>query len=337
MKLRPLIHFLFLPLLLISPLYAMSTGDEVMAALKEKVDGEGDFDEIYDSVDDLPINEVNALFKKIDKIWPRMRDSWISDFSRLAKDSSSKSSDQKKYVRELREELAAMKDLEDGPMKTVLKKRGMPILNELRKILLPKTADVLATTDAETKKKRRTLVAIAGLRDALIKAAIIPSTTSSMAELKEAEQSVTRSISGLDRKGLKVMESNFKVAKRKKVPEAERIGVADANLMRLLAGYTALEIDPKLCETGRDHSKDMETHNFFAHMSPVKGKRTPGDRAKNFGTRGNGENIYMGNESPLAANKAWFYSPGHHRNLFRPNWKVIGMGRHNRHWTQMFF
>lgn len=80
----------------------------------------------------------------------------------------------------------------------------------------------------------------------------------------------------------------------------------------------------------------MATLKFFAHKSLVKGKTNPSDRAKNFGTTGNGENIYAGNASPLAANKAWFYSPGHHRNLFNTRYRTIGMGRHERHWTQMF-
>lgn len=338
MNLRPLIKLLVFPLTItVSPLaYAAASGDELLAAMQARIDNNGDVSEVYEAVEDLPNSEVNALHKKVERVWPRLRDAWISDFQRLAKDTSGKSGDNKKRIRDLRKELAAMQSLADGPMKVALKKRGMPALDELRSLLVPKTSDVIATADDRLKKKRRAIIALAGLRDTLMEIAIIASTQTSVAELEEAEKSVTRSLSGLDRKGLKIMENNRKTAEKKKVPEPERIGVADANMMRLLAGLSALEIDPKLCEAARDHSKDMETLKFFAHESPVKGKRTPFDRAKNFGTSASGENIYMGSTSPQAANKGWFYSPGHHRNMFNSGHRRIGLGQHNRHWTQLF-
>jgi len=333
---RFLSTLLLLPLLYTSPVFAASSGDEILAALQARINNNADCSDVYEAVEELPNSEVTALYKKLEHAWPRLRDTWISDFAKVAKDSSSKSGDHKNHIRDLRKELAAMKSLGDGPMKIALKKRGMPVLNELRTLLVPKTADILAKANDSIKKKRRTIIATAELRDVLIKTAIIPSTVTSLAEVEEAENTVTRALSGLDRKGLKIMANNFKDAKKAKVPEPERLGVADANMMRLLAGLSALAIDPKLCEAGRDHSKDMETLKFFAHESPVKGKRSPFDRAKNFRTSASGENIYMGSTSPLAANKGWFYSPGHHRNMFSSGHRRIGLGQHNRHWTQLF-
>lgn len=318
------------------PLQAASSGGELLAALQSRIDNGGDFSEVYDAVDELSNSEVKALYKQVERAWPRLKEKYTSNFQRAAKSSSGKASEHKSQIRNLRKELAAMKSLGDGPMKVALKKRGMPIIDELRTLLLPDTKTVLATSDEVLKKERRGLLAIAGLRDALIEAAIIPSNETSVSQVDALESATTQALSGLDRKGLKIMEKNRKIAEKSDVPEPERIGVADANLMRLLAGYNALEIDPKLCASGRDHSKDMATLGFFAHESPVAGKKTPYIRANNFGTSASGENIYMGSTDPKGANKGWFYSPGHHRNMFNPGHRRIGLGQHNRHWTQLF-
>jgi uncharacterized protein YkwD len=32
----------------------------------------------------------------------------------------------------------------------------------------------------------------------------------------------------------------------------------------------------------------------------------------------------------------WFYSPGHHKNMFSPGQRRIGLGQYGSHWTQMF-
>ncbi|MCP5536959.1 MAG: CAP domain-containing protein [Akkermansiaceae bacterium] len=327
---------LLLSVVSLLPIRAASSGSELLAALQARIDRGGDYADVYDAVDDLPDSEVKELYKQVERAWPRLQEKYISNFQRTARSSSGKAGEHKSRVRDLRKELAAMKSLGDGPMKDALKKRGMPILDELRDLLLPSAKTILATSDETLKKERRGLLAIAGLRDALIEAAIIPGKENSVSQVETLENSVTQALSGLDRKGLKLMEQNRKTAEKAKVPEAERLGVADANLMRLLAGYNALEIDPKLCAAGRDHSKDMATLGFFAHESPVAGKKTPFIRANNFGTSASGENIYMGSTDPKGANKAWFYSPGHHRNMFNGSHRRIGLGQHDRHWTQLF-
>jgi uncharacterized protein YkwD len=103
----------------------------------------------------------------------------------------------------------------------------------------------------------------------------------------------------------------------------------------MLLGLAPVLIDPKLHLAARDHSKDMAEKKFFAHDSPVSGKKSPWDRAKRAGTSANAENIFMGNSSPEAANRSWFLSPGHHVNMFG-NSRRGGMGRHEGYWTQMF-
>jgi uncharacterized protein YkwD len=117
-------------------------------------------------------------------------------------------------------------------------------------------------------------------------------------------------------------------------PEEARC-VLDLNLTRNLLGLNALVIDMKLTAAARDHSKDMDEQNFFAHESPVKGKKTPWDRAERFGTTASGENIAMGTLDGAVANEMWWHSPGHHRNMLGDHTRA-GLGRYNQHWTELF-
>lgn len=130
-----------------------------------------------------------------------------------------------------------------------------------------------------------------------------------------------------------VLEKNEKM--KGEIPRDEYEGILELNQWRIAMGMNALLIDPKLCEAARDHSKDMKTHEFFDHESPVEGKKTPWDRAANFGTKASSENIAI-NNSPAGANKAWFHSPGHHKNMFATGRTHVGLGQEGRHYTQLF-
>lgn len=115
----------------------------------------------------------------------------------------------------------------------------------------------------------------------------------------------------------------------------EARAVMACNLMRNLLGLNVLAIDLKLCTAARDHSKDMTTLKFFAHESPVQGKKTFADRAANFGTTSSGENILKGTTDGNQASLSWFHSPGHHKNMLGSHNRV-GVGRHEVHFTKMF-
>jgi uncharacterized protein YkwD len=112
-------------------------------------------------------------------------------------------------------------------------------------------------------------------------------------------------------------------------------GLYELNRIRILAGIGALKIDVKLCNAGRGHSKDMVEHDFFDHTSPLPGKTSPGDRSRLAGTSGGAENIAAGQETGEDAIRAWWYSPGHHRNMMGGHARC-GLGQHQDHWTQMF-
>jgi uncharacterized protein YkwD len=129
------------------------------------------------------------------------------------------------------------------------------------------------------------------------------------------------------------MTANMELREKIRIEEYRQIW--QTNLYRILLGKAPLKINPNLCDAARDHCKDMAELKFFAHESPVAGKRTPGDRAKNFKASASGENIFMGDPSPDGAFWAWFKSLGHHQNMVR-EYAEIGVGHHERYWTQMF-
>jgi uncharacterized protein YkwD len=137
-------------------------------------------------------------------------------------------------------------------------------------------------------------------------------------------------LSARDRKALEANE-----ALRGAADAEEFTGTTELNRVRWLLGLSLLRIDDKLTLAARDHSQDMATLNFFAHESPVAGKRTPGDRAARFGTSGGAENIANGHDSGASAIRGWWYSPGHHRNMLGGHART-GLGRSGALWTQMF-
>lgn len=115
----------------------------------------------------------------------------------------------------------------------------------------------------------------------------------------------------------------------------ELAGTTALNRLRHLLGLALLRVDDRLGRAARDHSTDMVTLDFFAHESPVQGKRTPGDRAARFGTSGGAENIAQGHATGADAIRGWWYSPGHHRNMLGAHGRT-GLGRCEQVWTQMF-
>jgi uncharacterized protein YkwD len=137
-----------------------------------------------------------------------------------------------------------------------------------------------------------------------------------------------------DPESIRVAAENERIAPA--VPAEVVPGMTAVNTIRLTCGLAPLVFDPKLCAAAVMHSSDMEQHGFFAHESPVPGRATPWDRAKLAGTTASGENIYMGSTVGGDAIKAWFLSPGHHKNMFGEGHTRQGLGRAGKHWTQLF-
>jgi uncharacterized protein YkwD len=110
-----------------------------------------------------------------------------------------------------------------------------------------------------------------------------------------------------------VLAANGQLSSKLDTQEARAILAINAT--RFLVGLEPLAIDPQLCAAARDHSGDMQRLDFFSHTSPVEGKTTALDRARNFGTTVSGENIYVGAADGPKAVDTWFHSPGHFKNL----------------------
>jgi uncharacterized protein YkwD len=151
---------------------------------------------------------------------------------------------------------------------------------------------------------------------------------------KEAEELLAQVTQPVDEKIRSVLEENVKIGQG--LPPDVVEGMRGLNAMRIMCGVQALRIDLKLCEAAHGHSADMEANNFFAHDSPLPGKKTPWDRAAKAGTTASGENIYAGGSTAVDAIKAWFLSPGHHKNMLGAGQTRQGLGRVGKHWTQMF-
>lgn len=131
----------------------------------------------------------------------------------------------------------------------------------------------------------------------------------------------------------KVLAANAGLSRR--IDPEEARSIHELNMLRVLVGRNPLLIDLRLTAAARGHSKDMKTEGFFAHESPLPGKKSFSDRAKRAGTTASGENIFMGSTSGAAAHNGWFHSPGHFKNMLG-NHRRVGVGRYEKHYTQMF-
>ena len=312
--------------------------DEVLSALQTRLENGTDFDDLIELLSKLEPAELAKLQAEYDKVWPRMRDAYLAAFKEAAKEQNSGPLRQanQKILRQMREHFHTVRGMAEGPMKSALKVKSRPALDQLREILLPSAERILRIAGDSLKAQRHQVLRLGTFRDGILRAAIAVELPETVKNIKGGEMRIAEEFSDLDHSGLRIMDKNRKVAGSAMIPETERLGVEELNLMRLLVGLNALVIDPKLCDAARGHSEDMAKKGFFSHTSPVPGKASPSDRARLAGTTGGGENIYIGSAQPKAANKGWFYSPGHHKNMFSPGYRRVGMGNYGRHWTQMF-
>lgn len=315
---------------------APTAADEILAAFQSRMEEGGGLGDLLESVETLPGAEQKRLIGEIERIWPRMRDGYLAELGRAAGAQSGKKGGNRQEVAKHRAAFMEVYRKDEATMKPLLGSVSMPALEALRKLLAPDPAQLLEAAGPKLQAQRKVVCALAELRDGTLKAAISTIPMDSAASLEAGEKAAAEASCGFARGDLKILAQNRKIAKDKEVPEAEARGIEECNEWRMLVGLNALVLDPKLCEAARDHSKDMQEQGFFAHESPVPGKKTPWDRARNFGTSASAENIFMGSGDPGAANKGWFYSPGHHKNMFGAGHLRIGLGCTGSHWTQMF-
>lgn len=333
--------FLFI-LMALAPLLganaATLTTNEVFVRLQTCIESGKGFEELVEDLADLENKELEAILKEYDATWPQLRDKYLKDYQEFvkAKFTGAAKAEANREIRKHRAAFMEVYQLGEGPMKPLLKTTSMPAVKALKKLIRPGANEIFATAPLALENQRKMILVLAKFRDAIVDTAVLHDQEAAQKTIIQTEKDTIASFGGLPRDGLRIMKENDKIAEKEKVPADEREGIREVNEWRLLLGLNALVIDSKLCDASRGHSEDMNKEKFFAHESPVPGKRTPWDRAANEGTKASGENIYMGSQSPASANKGWFYSPGHHKNMFKSNHKRIGLGRYGGHWTQMF-
>jgi hypothetical protein len=112
-------------------------------------------------------------------------------------------------------------------------------------------------------------------------------------------------------------------------PEAvqRRVLLCLLNFARAREGLAALALSPILSSASAAKAEEIERCQEFAH-EPCG--RPVDAAAQAFGYHGSlGENLYIA-EGQLAAPRVavdrWLNSPGHRENLFRPQWRVVGVG-----------
>ena len=118
------------------------------------------------------------------------------------------------------------------------------------------------------------------------------------------------------------------------VDAAERATLCLLNAERRARGLRPLRPDPKLRVAALRHSTDMVERDFLEHVNPdgvghherivATGYRLhPGGFAT-------GENLASGRagetSTPAVVVYGWMHSPGHRRNVLRPDFEEIGIG-----------
>jgi uncharacterized protein YkwD len=111
------------------------------------------------------------------------------------------------------------------------------------------------------------------------------------------------------------------------------------NAYREMMGLPAVMAEETIVKCARGHSEEMQRLGYFAHDSPVEGRKSPGDRARLAGWGGGvSENIARGQPTGRAAVQSWIHSSGHHRNILGTRWTHLGVGKSPEgfFWTQNF-
>ena len=215
------------------------------------------------------------------------------------------------------------------------KSQGGPALASLRKALTVSRDDVLGGSDALS-TRREAIVALLAVQKRCVSVQLEgkappagPDPNDVMMQEEVALAMMGAPLSTVNRR---IVETIWRSGGA--ILSAEAAGLIDLNVMRSLLGLRGLDLDVKLCRASRGHSKDMIERKFFDHTSPVPGKKTPWDRARQAGTTAGGECIQYGASTGAGANTWWFFSPAHHK-LMLGDFTRAGLGKYKDHWTLM--
>ncbi|MGQ9454842.1 MAG: CAP domain-containing protein [Armatimonadota bacterium] len=117
-----------------------------------------------------------------------------------------------------------------------------------------------------------------------------------------------------------------------KCTQYEQRFVALTNADRIRHGLNKLIVNSLLVEVARQHSHEMWEKNYFDHISPTPGFRTPMDRyLKRLGYKPKwallGENLFYCSIVDVdRGHGCLMQSPEHRRNILNPDYQEIGVG-----------
>jgi len=105
-----------------------------------------------------------------------------------------------------------------------------------------------------------------------------------------------------------------------------------ANAERQARSLNVLSVNPLLVQVAREHSREMWEKNYFDHISPTPGLKTPMNRyLKALGRTPRwaylGENLfYCSVVDPDRGHKCLMASPKHRENMLNAKFREIGVG-----------
>lgn len=119
--------------------------------------------------------------------------------------------------------------------------------------------------------------------------------------------------------------------------EQEMLQLINAN--RSEAGTGGLSLDGRLCRAAQIRAKEMADNQYLAHSRP--------DGSDIFSVYGEvgfefhgyyhyGENIAFGHRSVEEVMTGWMHSPGHRANILQQEYHLVGVGRYEKYWVQLF-
>jgi uncharacterized protein YkwD len=98
------------------------------------------------------------------------------------------------------------------------------------------------------------------------------------------------------------------------------------NREREAASLSALSWDGRLAAAAQRHAEDMAARGVLSHTGSDGSTLADRARRTGYGYRRVAENVAVGQESPQEVVSGWMDSPGHRRNILRPDIEELGFG-----------
>jgi len=173
---------------------ASLTTNEILTRLQNCIEENHSTAEIEEGLIDLSNKELSLLLKEYDATWPKLRDAYYKSFQTHAQSlySGDAKLTRKRSIKNHREQFISVYILNERAMKNKLRSISMPALQELRKLLMPRPKETLATASDQLKSRRKIVLLLANFRDAIVDAIVIPDQVESLVALLEFEKKRSR-------------------------------------------------------------------------------------------------------------------------------------------------